>query len=112
MSARIQVTFRGMPPSDYVREVVGQRLRRLSTHGMDGARCHVVVERRGAGPTKTAGFDARLALHGVGNLVASDAADGDALVAVRTAFDRVEAQVRRVLASRRPHVGRRRLAPT
>lgn len=96
MSARIQITFRGMPPSDYLREVIGQRLDKLSSRGMGSARCHVVVERRPPGLTKNVGFAARLALHGIGCPMASDAADGDALTAVRTAFDRVEAQVRRL----------------
>lgn len=107
MTTRIQITFRGMPPSDNVREVVGQRLDKLSVHGMGGARCHVVVERQPAAATKSVGFGARLALHGMGFPMASDAADGDALGAVRAAFDRVEAQVRRARATRQRHVGPR-----
>ena len=110
MSPSIQITFRGMPPSDNVREVVGQRLEKLSLHGMGNARCHVVVEQRPAGQTKHTGFGARLALHDAGGQVASDAAEGDALGAVRTAFDRVESQVRRVRAARQRHVGARRTA--
>ena len=100
MSSRIQITFRGMPPSDHVREVVGQRLDKLSTQGMGSARCHIVLERQ-PGPTKQVGFGARLALHGVGCPVSSNAADGDALAAVRVALDRMEAQLRRLRAAQR-----------
>jgi len=44
MKQAVQITFRGVDPSEFVDEIIRERAERLALHCPDITRCHVVVD--------------------------------------------------------------------
>jgi ribosome-associated translation inhibitor RaiA len=92
--AQLQLTFRGMNPSDSVRVLAEREFHKLERHVGRASSCHIVLDRPAASHLKGAQFSVRVQLHGGSGVhVAAEARHHDARAAMREAFERVGAQV-------------------
>jgi hypothetical protein len=99
MTSRAQITFRGILPSDAVREIVDDLFALLCSRLPANARCHVVVDRAGAGPSARF-VCARVDIHGAGFQICAVGQSLDISHAVRNAFRRAHAHSARILGGR------------
>jgi ribosome-associated translation inhibitor RaiA len=95
MAVEIQITFRGISPFEAARDIVHEKLQRMSARLPADVRCHVVVE-PALDASDAARVHARVHLLGTGLLVSTEADERDETSALRTALARAEASAPRV----------------
>ena len=95
MSSELQITFRGMAPSEMLRDVAHQKFEKTVRQLEPSARCRVVLDRPIGSQRKGAPVRAHVELRGPvqGVRISVLASHVDAASAVREAFQRIQRQV-------------------
>ena len=92
MAVEIQITFRGISPFEAARDIVHEKLQRITARLPEDVRCHVFIE-PALGATERARVHARVHLLGRGLLVSTAADERDEVAALGTALARAEAEL-------------------
>ena len=113
MQTPLQVTFRGMPPSDALEARIREKAAKLDSLHTGITRCRVVVERRDRHKHQGAQFRVNLDLRIPGHEVVVDRDhDEDVYVALRDAFDAGVRQLEDFVRIRRGDVKQHQLSRT
>jgi ribosome-associated translation inhibitor RaiA len=91
---QLQVTFRGMQPSEAVRTLAEEKFQKLAKQLGNASTCHLVLARPVAGQHKGAAVSALVQLRASRGLLATaEARNTDPFAAVREAFAHATSQV-------------------
>lgn len=106
--SQVQITFRHVPPSEVLRDLAEEKFAKLRRQLGAPASCHVVIDRPALAPTKSACAHVHVQVRGAGIQLDTEASDTDLGIALRGAFERALAQVKRTNESPRASRSRRR----